>query len=94
MWYAVSHGSGFPCWRAWAHGRMGFSRCRMPAQLTPRHAGSSWARNQTCVPCIGRRILNQRTVREVPKIVYHRILNIVPCVIHEYLFVEIYVFEK
>ena len=27
---------------------------------------SSWARDPVCVPCIGRRILNRGTMREVP----------------------------
>ena len=32
----------------------------------PQHVGSSWTRDQTCVPCTGRRILNHCTTREVP----------------------------
>ena len=32
----------------------------------PRHMGSSWTKNQTCVPYIGRRILNRWATREVP----------------------------
>ena len=32
------------------------------------HVGSSRTRDRTCVPCIGRRILNQWTTREVPEI--------------------------
>ena len=32
-----------------------------------RHVGSSWTRDQTCVPCIGRGILNHWTTREVPR---------------------------
>ena len=31
--------------------------------VAPRHVGSSWTRNQTCDPCIGRRILNRCTTR-------------------------------
>ena len=31
--------------------------------------GSSWTRNQTHVPCIGRQILNHWTIREVQKLV-------------------------
>ena len=34
--------------------------------VAPRHVGSSRARDQTCVPCIGRQILNHCTTREVP----------------------------
>ena len=33
--------------------------------VAPRHVGSSWARARTCVPCIGRRILNHCATREV-----------------------------
>ena len=32
----------------------------------PWHVGSSWTRDRTCVPCIGRQILNHWTIREVP----------------------------
>ena len=31
-----------------------------------RHVGSSWTRDQTYVPCIGRQIPNHWTTREVP----------------------------
>ena len=34
--------------------------------VAPRHVGSSWARALTCVPCIGRQILNHCAIREVP----------------------------
>ena len=34
--------------------------------VAPRHAGSSPTGDRTRVPCIGRRILNHRTTREVP----------------------------
>ena len=30
----------------------------------PRHVGSTWTRARTCVPCIGRRILNHCATRE------------------------------
>ena len=32
--------------------------------ITPRHVGSSQTRDQTSVPCIGRWILKQWTIRE------------------------------
>ena len=32
--------------------------------VTPRHVGSSWPRARTCVPCIGRRIVNHCATRE------------------------------
>ena len=34
--------------------------------VAPWHVGSSWTKNWTCVPCIGRWILNHCTTREVP----------------------------
>ena len=34
--------------------------------VNPRHVGSSQTRGRTHVPCIGRRILNHWTTREVP----------------------------
>ncbi|KAJ8786650.1 hypothetical protein J1605_006139 [Eschrichtius robustus] len=34
--------------------------------VAPRHVGSSRTRDGTCVPCIGRRILNHCATREVP----------------------------
>ena len=36
--------------------------------LTPFHVGSSWTRDRTHVPCIGRWILNHWTTREVPSL--------------------------
>ena len=33
--------------------------------VAPPHVGSSWTRDRTCVPCIGRRILIHYTTREV-----------------------------
>ena len=34
--------------------------------VAPRHVESSWTRDRTLVPCIGRWILNHWTTREVP----------------------------
>ena len=52
--------------------RAAFSSCGRWAQqlwhtglVPPRHVGSSRTRDQTRVPCIGRRILNHCTTREV-----------------------------
>ena len=36
--------------------------------VASQHVGSSWARAQTRVPCIGRQILNHCATREVPSI--------------------------
>ena len=52
--------------------RGGLSCCHRQAPLwwytglvAPRHVGSSWIRDPTCVPFIGRQILNHRVTREV-----------------------------
>ena len=47
----------------------GLSSCGSQALeglVAPQHVGSSRIRAQTCVPCIGRRILNHCATREVP----------------------------
>ena len=60
---------------AWASHCHGFSRCRAQTQdrwlwhmglVAPWHIESSQTRDWTCVPCIGRWILNHWTTREVP----------------------------
>ena len=38
--------------------------------VAPRHVGSSQTRARTCVPCIGRRILNHYATREAPRVSY------------------------
>ena len=40
--------------------------CGVGGLVAPRRLGSSRTRARTCVPCIGRRILNHCTAREVP----------------------------
>ena len=57
---------------AWAPHCCGFSCCRTWAQslwltglVALRPVWSSWTRDRTCVPCIGRQILNHWTIREV-----------------------------
>ena len=39
--------------------------------VAPRHVGSSWTRNQTHVPCIGRQILNHQTTRAVQACLFY-----------------------
>ena len=64
----------------WAFPYSGFSRCGarvlgcglsssgLGAQLPCRKGDVGfWTRDRTCVPCIGRQILNHRTTRKVPK---------------------------
>ena len=40
-----------------------------------QHVGSSWTRARTCVPCIGRRILNHCATREAPS---YALISIIP----------------
>ena len=59
----ASHCSGFSC-----HGAQALEH-RLSSSgkwaVSPRYMGSSWTRDQTYVPCTGRRILNHCTTREV-----------------------------
>ena len=43
--------------------------------VAPWHVESSWTRDQTCIPHIGRQILNHWTTREVPRTVILRHKN-------------------
>ena len=43
----------------------GLSGCGAQVELPPQDVHSSWTRDQTHVTCIGRRILNHWTPREV-----------------------------
>ena len=68
----ASCSSGFPCCRAQALGCMGFSSCRVWTRglwyvdlLAVWHLKSSQTRDRTCIPCIGRWILNPWTTREI-----------------------------
>ena len=54
LWLTGSRGQALQLWR------MGL--------VAPRHMGSSRTRARTCVPCIGRQILNHCATREVPLI--------------------------
>ena len=62
----ASHCGGFSCCRAQALGLMGFSSCGV-GLVSLQHVESSWARIQTHVPSIGRRVLNHWTTRRVPE---------------------------
>ena len=71
---------------------MGFSNCGAWAQLLRcinlvalRHVGSSWTRDQTCVPCIGRQILIHWATREVLK--YFIMFVLVNGVVFSFIFV-------
>ena len=55
---------GIFCCRAWALGLSG-SVVVAHRLVDLKHVGFSWTRDSTRVPCIGRRILNHWTAREV-----------------------------
>ena len=55
----------FSSCRARAPGRVGFSELQLKGLVAPWQVGSSQTRAQTCVPCIGKQILNHWTTREV-----------------------------
>ena len=46
------------------------SSCGDMGLVAPRHVGSSWTRDRTHVPCIGRQILNHCATREVLLLLY------------------------
>ena len=62
----ASHCSGFSCCVSRAQGHTGFRSC---GTRYTWHVGSSRTRDWTHAPCIGRRILNHWTSREVPNCV-------------------------
>ena len=71
----ASHCGGFSCCGAQALGMWasvvvvhGLQQLRHTGLVAPWHVGSSWTRSQTCVPCIGRWILNHCATREAPAI--------------------------
>ena len=41
------------------------SSCGARGSVALQHVGTSWTRDQTCVPCIGRQIVIHCTAREV-----------------------------
>ena len=66
-----SRRAGFSSCGLWVLKRR-FSSCGARGLVAPRHVGSSWIRDRTRVPCIGRRILNHCATREVPLISLHK----------------------
>ena len=68
----ASHCSGFSCGGVQALGHVGFSDCGIRAQLPQGMWDlSSWTRDRTCVPCIGRQTPNHWTTRETPVCMLH-----------------------
>ena len=79
--YSSFRCAGFSLWwrlllRSTGSRRASFSSCSMQALKCTglaalRHVGSSQTRDRTRVPCIGRRILNHCTNREVPGFIFN-----------------------
>ena len=63
-WVSLGH-TGFSSCGAWYLER-GLSNSWHTGLVACWHVGSSQTRGRTCVPCIGRWVLNHRTTREVP----------------------------
>ena len=81
----TSQCSGFSCCGSRAGGRAGFSSCSTRARelwcaglVAPRHVGSSQTKDQACVPCIGRLILNHQTTRESLSLIFNKVPSCVP----------------
>ena len=45
-------------------------RLRYTGLVAPWHAESSWTRDRTYVPCIGRQVLSYRTTRKTPQFIF------------------------
>ena len=58
--------------------------------VAPWNVGSSWTRDRTLVPCIGRRILNNCTTREVPKV--DIFLKKIFICLHQVLFIYLFLY--
>ena len=50
---------------------LGLSSCPLQAQMRRSMGESSWTRDRSSVPYIGRRILNQWTTREVLRVIFN-----------------------
>ena len=60
----VSHCGGFSCCEAWALG-VRAQQLWHAGLVVPRHVGSFCTRARTCVPYVGRQILNHCATREI-----------------------------
>ena len=76
LWSTGSRHMGFSSCGTWAQ-QLWLTGSRVQAQqlwctglVAPWHVGSSRTRAQTCVPCIGRQILNHCTTRKVPHFLF------------------------
>uniref|UniRef100_A0A8C9C391 [histone H3]-trimethyl-L-lysine(4) demethylase n=1 Tax=Phocoena sinus TaxID=42100 RepID=A0A8C9C391_PHOSS len=69
--------------------------CALQHPLAPRHVGSSRTRNQTCVPCIGRRILNQVRHQGVPQVyILFQILSVIGKIMNISLYSYIFIISS
>ena len=66
-----SHCDGFSCCAAQALGHR-LQQLWHTGLVAPQHVGSSQTRDQTCVPCTGRQILNHWTTREVQPLSFYQ----------------------
>ena len=73
----ASHCVGFSYREAQARGGQmsvavvwGLSCCGLTSLVALWRVESSWTRDWTCIPCIGKRVLNCWTPREVPKLLW------------------------
>ena len=46
-------------------------RLRDTGFVAPWHVESSWTRDRTCIPCIGRQFLSYRTTRKAPSLCFY-----------------------
>ena len=60
LWGTGSRSADFSSCGAWAQ------QSWHTGLVAPWHVGSSWTRDRSCVPCIGKQILNHCATREVP----------------------------
>ena len=85
LWSTGSRHVGFSCCgmqaqQLWLVGsRAQAQQLWLTGLVAPWHVGSSWTRARTCVPCIGRRILNHCATREVPAPAFLKERKVITC---------------
>ena len=67
----ASHYRGLSCCGAQAPDAQA-QQLWLTGPVAPRHVGSSQTRARTCVPCIGRQILNHCATREAPRFHFYK----------------------
>ena len=71
----ASHYRGLSCCGAQAPDAQA-QQLWLTGPVAPRHVGSSQTRARTCVPCIGRQILNHCATREAPNYIFKLLASI------------------